>query len=105
MFSAVQTSMPAAMQFLDILVALGMAAARRVGMGQFIDDDDARLAGQRRVEIEFLDGRPWYSTCRRGSTSRPSSSAAVSPRPWVSTRPTTISTPSAFRRRARASMA
>ena len=44
-------------------------------------------------------------TLRSGSTSSPSSSAAVSLRPCVSTRPTRISPPSSFMRRARDSMA
>jgi hypothetical protein len=42
-------------QFGDILVALWMAAIGRIGVGEFIDDDDRRLAGKRRVEIELLD--------------------------------------------------
>ncbi len=48
--------MPCGDQFLDILVALWMPALRRVGVGQFIDDDDRGAARQCRVEVEFLDG-------------------------------------------------
>ena len=40
-------------QFLDILVAFGMAAVRRIGMRQFIDDDEFRPPGQRSIEIEL----------------------------------------------------
>ena len=40
-------------QFLDILVALGMAAFRRIGMGEFVDDDELGPSRQRRIEIEL----------------------------------------------------
>ena len=42
-------------KLLDVLPALGMAAVRRIGMGEFVDDDQFGLASQRRVEVEFLD--------------------------------------------------
>ena len=42
-------------KLLDVLPALGMAAFRRVGVGEFVDDDQLGLARQRGVEIEFLD--------------------------------------------------
>ncbi len=42
-------------QFLDILPALGMAAVRRIGVGQFVHHDQRRAALQRRVNVEFLD--------------------------------------------------
>src|SRR6185437_9352337 len=48
---------------------------------------------------------PRYATARRGSTSNPSSSTAVSGRPCVSTMPTTTSTPSRRLARASSSMA
>src|SRR3989339_831943 len=41
---------------------------------------------------------PRYSWRRRGTTSRPSISFAVSARPWVSTSPTTTSIPASLRR-------
>ena len=41
-------------QFLDIHIPLRMPAARRVGMGQIVDEDDLRPAGQDRVEIHLL---------------------------------------------------
>ena len=41
-------------QFVDVLPALGMAAAGHVGVGIFIDQQQARPARQRRVEVELL---------------------------------------------------
>ena len=41
-------------QFVDVLPALGMAAAGHVGMGVFVDQQQARPARQRGVEVEFL---------------------------------------------------
>ena len=46
--------MPACEQFVDVLPALGMAAARHVGVGVFVDQQQARPARQRGVEIELL---------------------------------------------------
>ena len=46
--------MPACEQFLDVLPSLGMAAARNVGVGIFVDQQQTRPAGERRVEVEFL---------------------------------------------------
>ena len=42
-------------EFLDVLPALGMAAVRCVGVGEFVDDDQLGLARQRPIQIEFLD--------------------------------------------------
>ena len=41
-------------QFLDIHVALGMPAARRVGVRQLIDQRQLRAARQQRVEVHLL---------------------------------------------------
>ena len=41
-------------QFVDILPALGMAAAGHVGVGKFVDQQQVRTARQRGVEIELL---------------------------------------------------
>ncbi|MNT13883.1 hypothetical protein D3C72_1488650 [compost metagenome] len=41
------------LQLLDVLPALGMAAARRVGMRQFVDQHQRGMAGQRRVQVEL----------------------------------------------------
>ena len=42
-------------QLLDVLPALGMAAVGRVGVSEFVNDDQFRLARERGVEIEFVD--------------------------------------------------
>ena len=42
-------------QFLDVEIALGMAAARRVGMGEFVDQGDLRPPRDQRVEIHLLE--------------------------------------------------
>ena len=42
-------------QFLDVEIALGMAAARRVGVGEFVDQRDLRPARDQRVEIHLLE--------------------------------------------------
>ena len=41
-------------QLLDILPALGMAAAGNVGVGIFVDQQQSRAARERRVEVELL---------------------------------------------------
>jgi len=46
----------AGQQFLDVEIALRMAAARCVGVGKFIDQRDLRMARDQRVEIHLLDG-------------------------------------------------
>ena len=42
-------------QFLDVEIALGMAAAGRVGMGEFIDQRDLRPPRDQRVEVHLLE--------------------------------------------------
>ena len=42
-------------QFLDIEIALRMAAARCIGMGEFVDQRDLRMARDQRVEIHLLE--------------------------------------------------
>ena len=44
-------------QLLDVLPALGVAALRRVGVGEFVDDDQLGPSAERRIEIELLDLR------------------------------------------------
>ena len=41
---------------LDVLVALGVAAAGHVGVGQLVDEGHLRLAGQHGVDVHLLDG-------------------------------------------------
>ena len=84
-------------QFLDVEIALGVAAARRVGVGELVDQRDLRPARDQRIEVHLLErSGPCISIRLRGSTSSPCSSASVSARPWVSTTPTTTSTPAFF---------
>ena len=94
-------------QLLDVLPALGVARARRVGVRELVDERSARGSPRERgVEVELLRARRrGRATSRRGRTSRPSSSASVSRRPCVSTTPTTTSTPSARCSRAACSIA
>ena len=40
----------------NILIALGVAAAVRVGVGQFVHQKNFRLARQRRIHIKFIKG-------------------------------------------------
>ena len=81
-------------QFLDVEIALGMAAAGRVGVGEFVDEGDLRPARDQRVEIHFLErlvlvaeplARQHFETAAAGLRSPPV--------PWVSTTPTTTSAP------------
>ncbi len=45
--------MPAAMHLLDVEIALGVPAAGRVGMGEFVDQYELRAALEDRVEIHL----------------------------------------------------
>ena len=81
-------------QLLDVEVALGMAAAGCVGMGKFVDQRDFRVARDQRVEVHLLDGLVVVlDPPARQTPQGRASSASVSARPWVSTTPTTTSTP------------
>ena len=44
-------------QFVDVLPALRVTRAGRVGVRQFVDQNERRPARERRVEVEFLDRR------------------------------------------------
>ena len=44
---------PGGEQFLDIHVALGMPALRRIGVGKFVDQNEAWPPGQNGIEIHF----------------------------------------------------
>ena len=41
-------------QLLDVLVALGMAAARNIGVGQLVDEDQIRPPLERGIDIELV---------------------------------------------------
>ena len=45
-------------QFFDVEVAFRIAAAGRVGVGQFVDQGDGRAAGQDGVEVHLLEQDP-----------------------------------------------
>ena len=45
----------AAQQLLDVEIALGVAAARRVGMGELVDQNDLRAAGDDGIEVHLLE--------------------------------------------------
>lgn len=47
---------PGAQQLFNVLIALDMAAALCIGMGQLIYQDELGLAGQSGVQIEFPQG-------------------------------------------------
>ena len=42
-------------EFLDVLVTLRVAAARGVGMGQFVDEGDAGMAGDEGVQVHLVE--------------------------------------------------
>ena len=45
----------AAQQLLDVEIALGMAAAGRIGVGELVDQHDLRTAGDDGVEVHLLE--------------------------------------------------
>ncbi len=92
-------------QLLDVLPALGVARAGGVGVGQLVDQEHRRLAGEGGVEVELAQRDAAVLDAARRQDLQPSSSASVSVRPWVSTTPTTTSTPRRCSSRAASSMA
>jgi hypothetical protein len=85
--------MPASRSSIDVLPALGVAAAGRVGVGQLVDDH--HTSGRRAsigVEVELGRG-PGATGARQDLEPLQPISAAVSARPWCSTSPITTSRP------------
>ncbi len=87
-------------QLLHVLPALGMARARRVGVGVFVEQQQARPAAQRRVEVELQQLvvavlRPWRGAGPPGRRAAPRSRPGRGSRPGRPPR----RTPSAARRR------
>ena len=80
-------------QLFHILPAFGVARTVSVAVRQFIHQHQRRVARQRGVEIEFMHQPAAMLDAFCGSSVRPSSRAAVSLRPWVSTTPTSTSSP------------
>jgi hypothetical protein len=72
-------------QFEHVLVALEMAHAGRVGVGQFVDQHQLRFPRQDGVQVHFLQHRPAIFDFAPWRCSIPASRASVSARPWVST--------------------
>ena len=54
MLSVVMTLMPAAQQLFHVEIALGIAAAGRVGVGQFVDQGNRRPASEHGVEVHLF---------------------------------------------------
>ena len=74
----------------DVFVALGVAAAGDVAVGELVDEDDLGMAREDGVDVHLVeegalvvDARGW------GRASRRAASSAVPLRPWVSTMPMT----------------
>ena len=42
----------------DVLPPFGVAGARHIGVGEFVDEHDLGMAGQNRVEVHLLECRP-----------------------------------------------
>ncbi len=72
-------------QFLDVLPPLGVAAAFGVGVREFVDQQQFRLALQRAVEVELAHRTGPCFNSRKGIASSPSSKRSVSERPCGST--------------------
>lgn len=83
-------------QFFDVEIALRMAAALCIGVGEFVDQHEIRPAGEDAVEVHFLERPALVADFDAGMISKPATSASVSLRPWVSTTPMTTSRPSAI---------
>ncbi len=66
-------------QLLDVEVALRVAAARRVGVGELVDEDEARAALEHRVEVHLVEQAPLVVDRAPRHDSRPSRRAWVSP--------------------------
>lgn len=82
-----------------------MARAGRVGVGQLVDQQHGGLARQRGIEVELGQRAAAVGDLAQRQGIEPASSAAVSPRPWVSTTPISTSRPALRSRCAALSMA
>ena len=51
-------------QLLDVEIALGVAAARRVGVGELVDQHELRMAREDGVEVHLLERIARGSRCR-----------------------------------------
>ena len=48
----------AVQQFFDVEIALRVAAARRIGVGEFVDESELRAARDDRVDVHLIEGLP-----------------------------------------------
>ncbi len=83
---------------LNVLPPLLVLAAGGVRVRELVDQGDVGGPGDDGVESMSSRDTPRCSTTRRGTTSSPSTRAAVAARSWVSTTATTTSRPSACMR-------
>ena len=56
---------PGFQQFFDILISFEVTAARSIGMGQFIHQNQLRLTLQRAIQIQFLQMNPFVFQFQR----------------------------------------
>jgi hypothetical protein len=84
-------------QGLHVLPPVGVSRARRVAVGQLIDQSNLGPAGQHRGQIQLRSHRAQVGECGAGMISRPASSAWVCGLPCVRAWATTTSAPSLAR--------
>ena len=81
-----------------VLPALGPSGPGDVGVRQLVHDDDLRPPGDDGLDVHLLERHAAVLDAASGEpTSRSRTCASVSARPWVSTKPTTTSTPRPLR--------
>ena len=97
---------PGVEQLLDVLPPPGVAGIRCIGVGQLVDQQNGGTAGERGIEVELMQGDAAILHRAAGQDFETGKeSLGFRPRRWVSTTPTTTSTPSARLTRASSSMA
>ena len=86
MLSVEMTVMPASRSASTSSQRFSCREPGHVGVGELVDEGDRGPAREDRVDVHLLEGRAAVlDAALRGTTSRPSSCAAVFGRPWVST--------------------
>ena len=71
MLTVLSTLMPGGEDVLDVLPALLVARAGRVGVRQLVHDDHVGMPGEHRVDVELGQVTPRWVSSLRGRTSRP----------------------------------
>ena len=93
------TSMPASRMSSTSCQRFSRGEPGHVGVGQLVDEGDRRVAGDDRVGVHLLDVDAAVLDRGAGARSRGRRAApAVRGRPWISTKPTTMSVPRSSRR-------